>query len=166
MDHPHLFPRHAFQGGHDVEVIRVERRDVDFGVAGKGGAFEDCDDVFSDVGERGKGAEFFSRADAVEGLLSVVEAVEFGFDGVFGEASWPESEKALKDGGIQIEGREKGGCRGTCCDQSVLDETFFCFFFDESGQFDFWLEILDVGDIRDIGITPKLGRNEPLDPNH
>ena len=70
----------------------------------------------------------------MESTFIKVDAVEFRFDGVFSETA-----------GV---------------DQSILDQSFFCFLFDVVRKFDFRLEVCDRGDIGKVGVTSKLGGKE------
>lgn len=65
-----------------------------------------------------------------------IDSVEFSYDGVFRQAA------------IVHEG--------------VLNETLFRFLFDVVLEFEFWLEIWDIGDVREGSIASEFGWKEAL----
>jgi len=144
MDNGNLFARLLLKEVDDGEIIGVEGGYENFGVAGEIGTFQACDDVLSDVGEGCECAELLAVADAVERALFVIDAVEFGFDGVLREAACTGSQRIVQE------------AISTCIDEGVLDETFFGVLFDEMRQFDFWLDVSNGCDIRKTGIASKF----------
>jgi len=74
----------------------------------------------------------------VESTFVKVDSVEFSFDCDFNETA--------------------------SVDESILDQAFFRFLFDVVREFDFRLEIGNRGDIREVGVTSKLGWEESFDP--
>ena len=102
MGNRNLFARLLLEEVDDGEIIRVEGGYENFGVAGEIGAFQACDDVLSDVGEGRECAELLAVADAVERALFVTDAVEFGFDGVLGEAACTGSQRIFKEGLVPV----------------------------------------------------------------
>ena len=102
MGNRNLFARLLLEEVDDGEIIRIKRGHENLGIAGEIGLFQACDDVLSDVGEGRECAELLAVADAVERALFVTDAVEFGFDGVLGEAACTGSQRIFKEGLVPV----------------------------------------------------------------